>query len=91
MGRRICVQKIGALLKAGVSQELRYTRLYCRVRYGSLTSMGSCRRKLLCRRYICFRALIFTPGPIVEAVTQLLMYWPFAAAGFALIIAVMRA
>ena len=33
--------------------------------------------------YACFNALILTPGPMVEAVTQLLMYWPFAAAGFA--------
>jgi hypothetical protein len=24
------------------------------------------------------------PGPIVDATTALLMYWPFAAAGFAL-------
>ena len=34
--------------------------------------------------------LTFTPGPIVEAVTQLRIYWPLAAAGFALIIAPMR-
>ena len=34
--------------------------------------------------YACLSALIFMPGPIVDAVTQLLMYWPFAAAGFAL-------
>ena len=39
----------------------------------------------------CFWALILTPGPMVEAVTQDLMYWPFAAAGFALMIAPMRA
>ena len=31
------------------------------------------------------------PGPMVEAVTQDLMYWPFAAAGFALMMAPMRA
>ena len=41
--------------------------------------------------YSCFWALIFTPGPMVEAVTQERMYWPFAAAGFALMMAVMRA
>ena len=37
--------------------------------------------------YSCFWALILTPGPIVEAVTQLRMYWPFAAAGLALMMA----
>ena len=37
--------------------------------------------------YSCFWALIFTPGPIVDAVTQVRMYWPFAAAGFALMMA----
>ena len=41
-------------------------------------------------RYICLLALIFTPGPMVEAVTQLLMYWPLAAAGLARTIAPMR-
>ena len=30
------------------------------------------------------------PGPIVEATVQLLTYWPFAAAGFALMIAPIR-
>ena len=39
----------------------------------------------------CFWALIFTPGPMVEAVTQERMYWPFALAGLALMIAPMRA
>ena len=34
-----------------------------------------------------FWELIFTPGPMVEAVTQLLTYWPFADAGFALMMA----
>ncbi len=35
-------------------------------------------------------AFTLTPGPIVEAVTQLLMYWPFAAAGLALMMASIR-
>ena len=35
-------------------------------------------------------ALILMPGPMEDAVTQLLMYCPFAAAGFALIMAFMR-
>ena len=30
---------------------------------------------------------ILMPGPMVDAVTQDLMYWPFAAAGLALMIA----
>ena len=34
--------------------------------------------------------LIFTPGPMVDAVTQLLMYWPLAAAGLARTIAVTK-
>ena len=42
------------------------------------------------RAQACLLALIFTPGPIVEAVTQLLMYWPLAAAGFARTMAPMR-
>ena len=41
--------------------------------------------------YSCFCALIFTPGPMVEAVTQERMYWPFAAAGLALMMAPSRA
>ena len=41
--------------------------------------------------YTSFAALIFTPGPMVEAVTQLFIYWPFAAAGLALMMAPMRA
>ena len=41
--------------------------------------------------YSCFWALIFTPGPMVEAVTQERMYWPFAAAGLALMMAPSRA
>ena len=36
-------------------------------------------------------ALIFTPGPMVLAATQLRIYWPLAAAGFALMTALMRA
>ena len=36
----------------------------------------------VCTDQTCFWALIFTPGPMVEAVTQERMYWPFAAAGF---------
>ena len=40
---------------------------------------------------ICFWALILTPGPMVEAVTQERMYWPLAAAGLALMMAPMRA
>ena len=39
----------------------------------------------------CLLALILTPGPMVEAVTQLRIYWPLAAAGLALMIAPMRA
>ena len=35
--------------------------------------------------------LIRTPGPIVEATTQDLIYWPLAAAGFALTIAPSKA
>ena len=31
------------------------------------------------------------PGPMVVAVTQLRIYWPFAVAGFARKMAVMRA
>ena len=41
--------------------------------------------------YSCFWALIFTPGPMVEAVTQERMYWPFAEAGFALMMEIGRA
>ena len=41
--------------------------------------------------YSCFWALILTPGPIVEAVTQERIYWPLAVAGLALMIAVIRA
>ena len=37
-----------------------------------------------------FAPLILMPGPIVDAITQDLMYWPFAAAGFALMIALSR-
>ena len=39
----------------------------------------------------CFWALILTPGPMVEAVTQERIYWPLAAAGLALMMAVSRA
>ena len=39
---------------------------------------------------ICLAALIFTPGPMVLAVTQERIYWPLAAAGFALMTAPMR-
>lgn len=35
-------------------------------------------------------ALILTPGPIVVATTQDLIYWPFIAAGLALTIASIR-
>ena len=45
----------------------------------------------VCTDQTCFWALIFTPGPMVEAVTQERMYWPFAAAGLALMMAPMRA
>ena len=34
---------------------------------------------------------ILMPGPMVDAVTQDLMYWPFEAAGLALMIAPMSA
>ncbi len=40
---------------------------------------------------ISFAVFIFTPGPMVEAATQLRIYWPLAAAGLALTIAPMRA
>ena len=40
---------------------------------------------------ISLDVFIFTPGPMVDAVTQDLMYWPFAAAGLALMIAPMSA
>ena len=33
--------------------------------------------------HIAFWALTLMPGPMVEAVTQLRMYWPLAAAGLA--------
>ena len=36
------------------------------------------------RNQSCFWALILMPGPMVLATVQLLIYWPFAAAGFAL-------
>ena len=45
----------------------------------------------VCMDQTCFWALIFTPGPMVEAVTQERMYWPFAAAGLALMMAPMSA
>ena len=35
--------------------------------------------------------LNLTPGPMVEAATQLLIYWPLAVAGLALTIAPIRA
>ena len=35
--------------------------------------------------------LTFTPGPMVEATTQDLIYWPLAAAGFALTMASIKA
>ena len=38
-----------------------------------------------------FAPLILIPGPMVELNTMLLMYVPFEAAGFALIIASIRA
>ena len=41
--------------------------------------------------YSCLLAFIFTPGPMVEAATQDLIYWPLAAAGLALMMAPMRA
>ena len=41
--------------------------------------------------YISLAPLTFTPGPMVEATTQLLIYWPLAAAGLALMIAPIRA
>ena len=44
-----------------------------------------------CASYSCFWALILTPGPMVEAVTQERIYWPLAAAGLALLMALMRA
>lgn len=40
---------------------------------------------------ICLFALILTPGPIVDAVTQVRMYWPFAAVGLALMMAAISA
>ena len=40
---------------------------------------------------ISFAVFIFTPGPMVEAATQLRIYWPLAAAGLALTMAPMRA
>ena len=39
----------------------------------------------------CFCALTLTPGPMVDAVTQVRMYWPLAVAGLALMMAPMRA
>ena len=38
-----------------------------------------------------FAVLILTPGPMVEAATQLRTYWPLAAAGLALMMAPIRA
>ena len=43
------------------------------------------------QNYSCLLAFIFTPGPMVEAATQDLIYWPLAAAGLALMMAPMRA
>ena len=43
------------------------------------------------KNYSCLLAFIFTPGPMVEAATQDLIYWPLAAAGLALMMAPMRA
>lgn len=40
---------------------------------------------------IIFAVFIFTPGPMVVAATQLLIYWPLAEAGLALTIAPIRA
>ena len=40
---------------------------------------------------IIFAVFIFTPGPMVEATTQLLIYWPLAAAGLAFTMAPIRA
>lgn len=37
-----------------------------------------------------FAVLTLTPGPMVEATTQERIYWPFAAAGFALMTAPSR-
>ena len=41
--------------------------------------------------YSCLLAFILTPGPMVEAATQDLIYWPLAAAGLALMMAPSRA
>ena len=41
--------------------------------------------------YSCLLAFIFTPGPMVEAATQDLIYWTLAAVGLALWIAPMSA
>ena len=41
--------------------------------------------------YSAFCALTLMPGPMVVAVTQLRMYWPLAAAGFAFTMAPIRA
>ena len=43
------------------------------------------------RNYTNLAVLILTPGPMVEAATQLRIYWPLVAAGLALTMAPMRA
>ena len=41
--------------------------------------------------YTSFAVFIFTPGPMVDAATQLRIYWPLAVAGLALTMAPIRA
>ena len=41
--------------------------------------------------YTSLAPLTLTPGPMVAATVQLLIYWPLAAAGLALMMAPMRA
>ena len=57
------------------------------------TLSDGCQRAVLLSNlaYSCFWALILTPGPMVEAVTQERIYWPLAVAGLALMMAVIRA
>ena len=49
------------------------------------------RSKAFPENQISFAVLIFTPGPMVEAATQLRIYWPLAAAGLAFKMAPIRA
>ena len=51
----------------------------------------ACQAKDIGFFYSCLLAFIFTPGPMVEAATQDLIYWPLAAAGLALMMAPSRA